>query len=109
MRYSKYSYLHHSRGHARIYDEMSRLRVAASQHMRIAKVRKDWLRHEPPDQAAFLKVRDVLKAGPDQKKDARIRKWMTSAGESWEDRGEWVHEPPEELIKSAEKYRNFYE
>jgi hypothetical protein len=109
MRYSKYSYLHRSRVHARIYDELSRLRVAASLHMRIAKVRKDWPRPEPPDQPAFLKVRDMLKAGPDQKKDAMIRKWMTSAEESWGDRCEWVHEPPEELIKSAEKYRDFYE
>jgi hypothetical protein len=77
-------------------------------HMRIAKMRKDWPRPEPPDEPAFLTVMDVLKAGTDREKDAMIRKWMTSVWESWGDRREWVRETTEELLKSAEKYPDFY-
>ena len=78
-------------------------------HMRISKVRKDWPRPEPSDQPAFLTVMDVLYRETDEEKDAMIRNWMTSVWESWGGRHEWVRETSDELLKSSEKYHDFYE
>jgi hypothetical protein len=72
-------------------------------HMRIAKVRNDWPRLEPPDQPAPLTVMDVLQAGTDAQKDAMIRKWMGAVWESWEDRQGWVRDTTDVLLKSFKK------
>ena len=61
------------------------------------------------DHLSFLAVMDMLKAETDREKDALIRKWMTAVRESWADRHEWVRETSDELLKSAEKYHDFYE
>jgi hypothetical protein len=61
-------------------------------HMRIAKIRRDWPRLEPPVQAATLTIMDVLAAADGAGKDTMIRKWMIAVWDSWADRQEWVRE-----------------
>lgn len=67
-------------------------------HMRIAKMRKDWPRLEPPGKPAFLTVMDVLQECTDDEKDAMIRKWMAAVWESWGDRHEWVRKTTGEML-----------
>jgi Family of unknown function (DUF5946) len=67
-------------------------------HMRIARIRKDWPRLEPPARQAQLTVMDVLQARRDTEKDAMIRQWMTAVWESWADRQEWVRETTDALF-----------
>ena len=67
-------------------------REVQAAHMRIARVRKDWPRLEPPPQPAKLTVIDVLRADTDEKKDAMIRLWSESVWESWEHRHAWIRE-----------------
>jgi hypothetical protein len=69
-------------------------------HRRIAPVRKDWPRMEPPYQPASLTVMDVLTGRTDEEKDALIRKWMASVWESWGDRQEWVRKTTDDLLQS---------
>ena len=67
-------------------------------HMRIARVRKDWPRLEPPARPATLTVVDVQKAPDGPEKDAMIRRWMAAVWESWADRQVWVREITDALI-----------
>ena len=59
-------------------------------HMKIAKIRKDWPRLEPPAEPADLTVMDVLQAVTDAEKDEMIRRWMAAVWKSWADRHDWV-------------------
>lgn len=61
-------------------------------HMRIAKIRKNWPRLEPPRTPASITVMDVLRAPDGPEKDAMIRRWMTAVWESWSDQQPWVRE-----------------
>jgi hypothetical protein len=67
-------------------------------HMKIAEARKDWPRLEPPSRPAGITVKDVLAAGTDAEKDARIRQWMAAVWESWADRQAWVRSTTDELL-----------
>jgi hypothetical protein len=67
-------------------------------HMRIAKIRKDWPRLEPPGQPAVLTVIDVLAAAPGPERDAMILKWATAVWEGWGDRQAWVRETTDGLV-----------
>ena len=59
-------------------------------HMKIAKIRKEWPRLEPPAEPADLTVMDVLQAVTDAEKDEMIRRWMAAVWKSWADRHDWV-------------------
>ena len=61
-------------------------------HMRIAGIRKDWPRLEPPARPAGITVLDVLKVPDGLKEDALIRQWMAAVREIWGDRQMWVRE-----------------
>ena len=67
-------------------------------HMRIARLRKDWPRLEPPEKPAPVTVMDVLQAPDGPEKDAMIRHWMAAVWASWADRQEWVREATDELL-----------
>jgi len=66
-------------------------------HMRIAQVRKDWPRLEPPARPTSLTVMDVLKAPDGPEKDAMIHRWMAAVWENWADRQVWVRETTDAL------------
>ena len=66
-------------------------------HMRIAKIRKDWPRLEPPSHPAGITVMDVLMV-PDPEKDAMIRRWMAAVWKNWADRQAWVRETTDRLM-----------
>jgi hypothetical protein len=70
------------------------------EHMRIARVRKNWPCLEPPRTPASLTVMDVLNAVDGPEKDALIRQWMAAVWESWADRQQWVRAMMGELEKS---------
>jgi hypothetical protein len=70
------------------------------EHMRIARVRKNWPCLEPPRTPASLTVMDVLNAVNGPEKDALIRQWMAAVWESWADRQQWVRAMMRELEKS---------
>ena len=72
-------------------------------HMRIAKIRKDWPRLEPPTQPAAITVLDVLRLPDGPEKDAMIRQWMVAVWESWADRQARVRETTDGLITPAQK------
>jgi Family of unknown function (DUF5946) len=61
-------------------------------HMRIAKLRKDWPRLEPPGRPAGLTVMDVLEAKAGPERDAMILQWAVAVWESWGDRQALVRE-----------------
>jgi hypothetical protein len=65
-------------------------------HMRMARVRKDWPRLEPPEHPAKMTVLDVLREDTDEEKDAMIRLWMASVWHSWE----YLHPEIRELTNS---------
>jgi hypothetical protein len=67
-------------------------------HMRIAKLRKDWPRLEPPGQPAALTVLDVLRVSPGPERDAMIRQWAAAVWESWADRRDWIRETTDEMV-----------
>ena len=67
-------------------------------HMRIARIRKDWPRIEPPARPAGITVLDVLQVPDGPKKDAIIRQWMEAVWENWADRQAWVREETAELL-----------
>jgi Family of unknown function (DUF5946) len=67
-------------------------------HIRIARIRKDWIRLEPHKKPAALTVMDVLMATDGPEKDAMIRQWMTAVWESWADRQAWVREVTDGLL-----------
>jgi hypothetical protein len=73
------------------------------EHMRIAKIRKDWPRLEPPTRPAASTVLDVLKVPDGSMKDAMIRQWMVAVWESWADRQAWVRETTDRLVSRAQK------
>lgn len=74
-------------------------------HMRIARVRKDWPRLEPPGRPADLTVMDVLSAGTDAERDAMIRQWMGAVWASWADRQGWVRATTDDLLWSPKQRR----
>ncbi|MGB7789141.1 DUF5946 family protein [Methanoregula sp.] len=61
-------------------------------HMRIAKLRRDWPRLEPPVRPAALTVMDVLNVSTGPERDAMILQWVAAVWESWADRQAWVRE-----------------
>ena len=61
-------------------------------HMRMAKVRKDWPRLEPPARPAPVTVKDVLAVPEGPERDAVIRTWMAAVWVSWLDRQARVRE-----------------
>jgi hypothetical protein len=67
-------------------------------HMKIAEVRKDWPRLEPPAQPAKLTVMDVLLADTDEKKDAMIRMWSESVWETWEHQHVWIRDTTRRML-----------
>lgn len=67
-------------------------------HMKIAKVRREWPRLDPPVQPAKLTVVDVLRADTNEEKDCMIRKWSLSVWESWSDHHEWVREITDQVL-----------
>ena len=69
-------------------------------HQRIAKLRKDWPRLEPPATPAAITVLDVLMVRDGREKDAMIRRWMAAVWESWADRQAWVREITDHLLLS---------
>jgi len=67
-------------------------------HMKIARVRKDWPRLEPPAQPAKLTVMDVLLAETDEKKDKMIRMWSASVWASWEHQHAWIRDTTSRVL-----------
>jgi hypothetical protein len=67
-------------------------------HMRLAKIRKDWPRLDPPLQQAAITILDVLMVPDDTGKDAMIRQWMAAVWENWADQQECVREMTRELL-----------
>lgn len=67
-------------------------------HMRIARIRRDWSRLEPPARPAQPTVMDVLKATDGPEKDAMIRQWMAAVWENWVDRQDWVRGTTDGLL-----------
>jgi hypothetical protein len=72
-------------------------------HMQIAKLRKDWLRLEPPSPPASLNVMDVLQAPDGKGKDAMIQRWMAAVWENWADRQAWVRKETEQVLARSGK------
>jgi hypothetical protein len=72
-------------------------------HMRIAKIRKDWPRLEPPTRPAVVTIQDVLRVPDGPEKDAMIRQWMVAVWESWANRQAWVREMTDGFITRAQK------
>jgi hypothetical protein len=73
-------------------------REVQAAHMRIARIRKDWPRLEPPTQPAKLTVMDVLRADTDKMKDAMIRQWSESVWEIWDHRHAWVRKTTTRML-----------
>jgi len=71
-------------------------------HMRIARIRNDWPRIEPPVRPAGITVLDVLQVPDGPEKDAIIRKWMEAVWENWADRQAWVREETDALLFRGE-------
>lgn len=67
-------------------------------HMRIAKLRKDWPRLEPPEERAALTVVDVLAAEPGPERDAVLMRWAAAVWAGWAPRHAWVRETTDALI-----------
>lgn len=67
-------------------------------HMRIAKIRKNWPRIEPPACRAGLTVLDVLRAPGGPARDAMLRVWMAAVWDTWGDRREWIRETTDSLL-----------
>jgi hypothetical protein len=61
-------------------------------HIKIARVRKDWPRLEPPAYPSKITVMDVLMADTDEKKVGMIKMWSESVWESWEHQHVWIRE-----------------
>jgi Family of unknown function (DUF5946) len=72
-------------------------------HMRIAKIRKDWPRLEPPERPASLTVGNVLQESPGPERDAMIMLWAAAVWESWVDRHAWVQETADGLVGRSRK------
>ena len=71
--------------------------------MRIARVRKDWPRLDPPEKPAVLTVIDVLAAASDEERDAMIGDWMREVWESWAGCHDWVRETTGALLESSKE------
>ena len=72
-------------------------------HMRIAKLRKDWPRMEPPKLRAALTVADVLAAPEGPERDALLMQWAATVWAIWEDRHAWVRETTDALLAGPGK------
>jgi hypothetical protein len=73
-------------------------------HMRIAKIRRDWPRLEPPaPRPAEITVLDVLQVPDGPKKDALIRQWMATVWENWADRQALVREVTADVLGQSLK------
>jgi hypothetical protein len=67
-------------------------------HMRIAKLRKDWPRLEPPSRPATLTVMDVLEARSGPERDTMILQWAAAVWESRADQQAWIRETTCDLM-----------
>jgi hypothetical protein len=70
-------------------------------HMKLARIRKDWPRLNPPTIPAPITVLDVMQGQTDGEKDHLIREWMEAVWESWSDRHEWVRSTTESLLSGS--------
>lgn len=52
-------------------------------HMKLAKLRKQWVPPHLPKERGAITVRNVLAAAPGQSRDAMIRSWCVSVWEAW--------------------------
>jgi hypothetical protein len=63
-------------------------------HMKLARIRKDWPRLDPPVVPASVTVLDILQVQTEEERDTMIREWMESVWESWSDRKDWYVRRP---------------
>ncbi len=52
-------------------------------HMRLAKIRRQWVRPRSPKERGAITVRNVLAAAPGPSRDALIHSWCASVWEAW--------------------------
>ena len=67
-------------------------------HMRIATLRNEWPRLDPPGTPVTLTVADVLAADAGPARDAMVMRWAAAVWASWADRHEWVRETTDRFI-----------
>ncbi len=72
-------------------------------HMRIARIRKEWPRLEPPACRAALNVMDVLDAPGGPVRDAMIRQWMAAIWDTWGNSREWIRQVTDTLLEQPGK------
>ncbi len=70
-------------------------------HMRIARIRKDWPRLDPPARPGAITVADVLRVPEGPARDEMIRCWMEAVWESWTDRQQWVRDVTAEAFAGS--------
>jgi hypothetical protein len=66
--------------------------------MKIARIRKDWPRPEPPAQPTTLTVPDVLQADTDEQKERMIRMRSEAFRESWKHQHAWIRDITEKTL-----------
>jgi hypothetical protein len=59
-------------------------------HMKLASLRKHWVRPNLPTERGAITVRHVLGAAPGQPRDAMIRQWCASAWGAWNESREQI-------------------
>jgi hypothetical protein len=78
-------------------------RQVQATHMKLARIRKDWPRLDPPAISAPITVFNVLQGRTDEERDHLIREWMESVWNSWNDRKDWVCSTTDSLLFGTRK------
>lgn len=81
-------------------------KAVAAAHMRIARIRKEWPRLEPPVCRAALNVMDVPDAPGGPVRDAMIRQWMAAIWDTWGNSREWIRQVTDTLLEQPGKNLN---